>query len=340
MKTWLLRIVALLVLVVVSIVGYVVWRAQRTTHPVGFEQAVAQDARGRRFPLAIWYPTRATPRPTTLIGLTLMSVAPDAPVEGERLPLIVISHGNLGGPASHADLAMALADAGYVVVAPMHTGDNFRDGSGTGVPGFWSGRNRQLQAALDYMTAQWNGRAHLDPARIGAYGFSAGGFTVLTAVGARPDLARVATHCAQHQEFACDVLRSAHSALVAGKLEPIDRDFHVDPRIRAAVVAAPGLGFTFEGGGLEDVRVPLQLWTGGRDVYVPEETNTALVRDALGSRVESHVEAGAVHMSFLAPCVLFGPPILCSDVGDFDRAAFHRRMNADVVRFFDAQLRK
>lgn len=340
MKTWLLRIVALLVLVVASIVGFAVWRALRTTHPVGFEQAVAQDARGRRFPLAIWYPTRATPRPTTLIGLTLMSVAPDAPVEGERLPLIVISHGNLGGPASHADLAMALADAGYVVVAPMHTGDNFRDGSGAGEPGFWSGRNRQLQAALDYMTAQWNGRAHLDPARIGAYGFSAGGFTVLTAIGGRPDLGRVATHCASQREFACDVLASAHSALIAGKLVPIDRDFHIDPRIRAAAVAAPGLGFTFVGGGLQDVHVPVQLWIAGRDTYVPEATNSAVVRDALGARAETHVEANAGHMSFLTPCPLFGPPALCRDGDGFDRVVFHRAMNAEVVRFFDAQLRK
>jgi hypothetical protein len=45
----------------------------------------------------------------TLVGLQLMDVAADATVAGKGLPLVLISHGNDGGLASHADLAMALA---------------------------------------------------------------------------------------------------------------------------------------------------------------------------------------------------------------------------------------
>ncbi|MCK7495223.1 MAG: hypothetical protein MZW92_32090 [Comamonadaceae bacterium] len=61
-----------------------------------------------------------------------MEVARNAPVAGGGLPLVVVSHGNGGGPQSHADLALALASAGYVVAAPMHTGDNFFDQSAAG----------------------------------------------------------------------------------------------------------------------------------------------------------------------------------------------------------------
>jgi predicted dienelactone hydrolase len=339
MIKWLKRVLAALAVLVLVLVGLLVWRAQRTEHPVGFELVRAEDARGRAFPIAIWYPTRDTPRPTTLLGLSLMSVAPEGAIDGQGLPLVVISHGNLGGLVSHADLAMALADAGYVVAAPMHTGDNFQDGSGVARPGFWSGRNRQLQATIDHLLTRWRGHDRIDAARIGAFGFSAGGFTVLTAIGARADLARVQTHCAQAREFACDVLRQSGSALVDGRLAPEDGDFFVDRRIRAAVVAAPGLGFTFADG-LDAVQVPVQLWAGGRDTTVPDATNTAIVRDGLGTRVESHIEPGAGHMSFLAPCRLFGPPPLCRDEGDFDREAFHRTMNAEVRRFFDTTLRR
>jgi predicted dienelactone hydrolase len=46
---------------------------------------------------------------------------------------------------AHADTAQALAEAGFVVVAPMHPGDNFQDdrivGSRSGSP---TGRDRCL----------------------------------------------------------------------------------------------------------------------------------------------------------------------------------------------------
>lgn len=340
MKKWLLRGSALVLLLIGGLIGMVLWSAYRTERPVGFQVAQTQDARGRTFPIAIWYPTRDTPRPTTLLGLSLMSVARDGAIRGERLPLVIVSHGNGGGPGSHVDLALALADAGYVVAAPMHSGDNFEDSGGVGDAGFWSGRNRQVQATLDHMTTQWHGRDRLDVARIGAFGFSAGGFTVLTAIGARPDLGRVQSHCARTPEFACTVLKAAGSALPNGRVETVDRDFVADPRIRAAVVAAPGLGFVFADGSLDAVRVPVQLWVGGRDAIVPEASNAAVIRAGLGDRVDARNEPGAGHYSFLAPCRLFGPPALCRDEGGFDRAAFHRAMNAAVLAFFDEKLRR
>jgi len=338
MIKWLKRALLVLLVLLLGAIGTLLWNAQRSERPVGFEYASATDARGRVFPLAIWYPTRDTPRPTTLLGLTVLNVAPEAVVDGQGLPLVVISHGNLGGPGSHADLAMALADAGYVVAAPMHSGDNYRDGSGLAEPGFWSGRNRQLQATIDHMTTRWRGRERIDATRIGAFGFSAGGFTVLTAIGAQADLARVRSHCARASEFACTALKDAGSPLIDGRLSQNEQDFFVDSRIRAAVVAAPGLGFSF-GEGFDAVRVPVQLWSGSRDRTVPDATNTKRVRDGLGARVEAHVVAGAGHMSFLMPCALFGPPALCRDEDGFDRVAFHRTMNADVRRFFDRALK-
>lgn len=338
MKKWFVRGFVLFAALAAVAVGAVWSRAVRTEHAVGLQIQHGQDAGGRPFPLVVWYPTDAKPRPTTLLGLTLMSVARDGAVRGERLPLVVLSHGNNGGPGSHADLAMALADAGYVVAAPMHSGDNYEDASGLGAAGFWAGRNRELHATVDYMTTRWPGRDRLDPARIGAFGFSAGGFTVMTAIGARPDLRRVAPHCARTREFVCTVLEAAGSPLVRGQVADADRAFVVDMRIRAAVVAAPGLGFVFGEDGLANVRVPLQVWTGGRDTVAPDATNAALIRAGVGSRVDARNEAGAGHIAFLAPCALLRPPALCRDDDGFDRAAFHRAMNADVVTFFDTAL--
>jgi predicted dienelactone hydrolase len=336
---WIRRVFIAISILILCLVGAAFLTALRTERPVGFQVARATDMDRQTFAIGLWYPTQARPRPTTMLGVVIMDVAPDAPVSGRDLPLVVISHGNGGGPASHADLAMALANAGYVVAAPMHTGDNYADESAVGSGALFSGRVRQLHATVNYMLQDWKGRDRINPERIGAFGLSAGGFTVLTAAGAQPDLRIVASHCANSPEFVCDVLRNAKSPLLDTDSSKIGNDFSPDSRIKAAVVAAPGLGFSMPADRLVNVRVPIQLWSGDQDINVPYATNSKPLREALGSRVEFHSVPGAGHFSFLTPCGLIGPPAICSDEGKFDRKAFHTAMNASVVGFFDKNLR-
>jgi len=270
----------------------------------------------------------------------MMSVAPDAAVSGKNRPLVVISHGNMGGPGSHADLALYLANAGYIVAAPMHTGDNYADQSAAGSVNLFSGRNQEVRATLDFMLKQWHGHASINPQRIGAFGLSAGAFTVLTTIGAQPDLSIVPKHCKASPEFVCDALRFSKSPLVNSDTKVWGNAFQSDPRIKAAVIAAPGLAFTFAPNGLENVQVPVQLWSGEIDDKVPYATNTKIVREALGNKVEFHSVPGAGHMSFLAPCGLLAPPAICAEKGNFDRKTFHASMNADVLAFFEKSLQK
>lgn len=336
---WVHRVLAALALLVVGLAGMAYWSALRGERPVGFQISRAADTDGTPFAVGVWYPTDARPWPTTLIGSTLMDVARDAPVAGRDLPLVVISHGNGGGLQSHADLALALASAGYVVAAPMHAGDNYDDQSAAGAATLFSDRARQFRATVDHMLTRWPGRDRIDPERVGAFGFSAGGFTVLAAAGAQPDMRLIATHCAQAPEFVCDVLRHFKSPLLdAGSSagEPM----RATPGLRAAVLAAPGLGFTMTPAALAGVSIPIQLWTGDKDERVPYATNAKPIRDALGSKVEFHAVPGASHVSFLAPCGILKPAALCSDPEGFDRRAFHTTMNGRVVTFFDRHLKR
>ena len=50
-------------------------------------------------------------------------------MSGKALPLIVMSHAAGGSYLGHFDTVIALADAGFVVVAMNHTGDNYADQS-------------------------------------------------------------------------------------------------------------------------------------------------------------------------------------------------------------------
>jgi predicted dienelactone hydrolase len=332
---WVRRIAIAVLLLAGAVIGALWVSALRPERPVGFQTVVATTSGGQRFAMGVWYPTTATTWPTTLLGMVVMDVAADGPVSGKALPLVVISHGNGGGPGGHADMALALASAGYVVAAPMHTGDNYADQSGLASATYLGNRTRELAAAVDYMLGQWGGRAHVDPKRVGAYGFSAGGLTVLAAAGAKPDLAYVATHCAKAQEFTCGLLRQLKSPLVQADAK-VDDTWGKDGRIRAAVVAAPALGFAMRPGALDGVDIPVQVWEAELDTNVPDAIDA--VRRGLGDKAEYHEVRGAGHFSFLVPCGLVGPPGLCREQGEFDRRAFHATMNRSVVAFFDKHL--
>jgi predicted dienelactone hydrolase len=253
-----------------------------------------------------------------------------APASGTGLGLIVISHGTGAAPLSHIDTAQALAEAGFVVVAPMHPGDNFQDDSAVGKPAWFADRSRHVSRVIDYMLGGWEGHARLAPGRIGIFGFSAGATTALVSIGGVPDLGRIAPHCAATPEFVCRIL-----APQSGEA-PV---WSHDSRIAAAVIAAPGIGFAFEPAGLSRVRVPVQLWSGDADDTVPYATNAAIVQRLLPTPPEFHSVAGAVHLSFLAPCTPQTPPFLCQDKPGFDRAAFHRTFNQSVTSFFQQRLR-
>lgn len=251
-------------------------------------------------------------------------------------PLIVISHGNGGDFRSHHDTATALARAGFVVVALTHTGDNWRDQSrATDLVG----RTRQLSVVIDYMTRDWSARDGIDADRIGAFGFSAGGFTVLAAAGGDPDLNRLADHCRANPGFYdCQLIGQHVGTMQAGASAP--RLPH-DARIKALAVAAPALGFTFTKDGLSKVTQPVQLWQAGADQILPAPFYVEPVRDALPVAPEYRRAEGAAHFDFLPPCspeLAAAAPMICTPTPGFDRAAFHETLNREVVDFFKAQL--
>lgn len=334
---WVHRVLAGVVALTIGLVGIAYWTALSAERPAGFQVSRATDADGKPFAIGVWYPTDAHPWPTSLIGITLMKVARDSPIAGRDLPMVVISHGNGGGLQSHADLALALASGGYVVAAPMHAGDNFADQSAAGAATLYSNRTRQFHAAVDHMLTRWPGRDQIDAERVGAFGYSAGGFTVLAAAGAQPDMRLIAKHCAQAPEFVCEVLRHFNSPLLDADSSS-SKPMQPTPRLKAAVLAAPGLGFTMTPTGLANVQMPVQLWSGEKDERVPYATNAKLIQRALGPKVEFHSVPGAGHTSFLAPCGLIRPASVCSDPDGFDRKSFHATMNGEVLKFFEQHL--
>ena len=304
-------------------------------HAAGFQQGVAADQGGKPLVIGIWYPSQTIAKPVSM-GPTTMTVAINAPVNGKALPMIVLSHGTGGSNLGHFDMAIALADAGFVVVAMNHTGDNYADQSrGTDI----MDRPRQVSRVIDHMLLTWEGRAAIDPQRVGMFGHSAGGFTTLAIIGGVPDFTKIGPMCREHPgDFACQLVARSASPVVAPASSAV-----ADARIKAAVVAAPALGFTFSPDGLKNVKVPVQLWRAENDVLAPHPRYAEAVRLALSEAPEYHVVANAGHYDFLAPCsAALGSiaPAICTSSAGFDRAAFHVGFDSEVVKFFEKTLEK
>lgn len=305
-------------------------------HDVGFQALSMPNGADKPIRIGVWYPTDAAASPQPL-GLQTQVVAPDAPVAGQRLPLVVISHGTGGSFMDHYDVALALAKAGFVVAALTHPGDNFEDHSRAARIDLRPG---QLKRLIDYMLGEWPGRAAIDPNRVGAYGFSAGGFTVLASIGGQPDLAAIRPHCAAHPiGFDCQLIRGTPAP--DPRTLPPRTFFTADPRIKAAVVAAPALGYAFGREGLAHVKVPIQLWRAADDSVLPNPWYAEAVIDALPRPAEYIVVPDADHMDFLAPCspaLAKAAADICQEHGAFDRARFHRMLEAEMARFFKEKL--
>ena len=111
-----------------AVAAIAIMLAGTCVHAAGFQQGVAADQGGKPLVIGIWYPSQTLAKPMSM-GPTTMTVAVNAPVNGKALPMIVMSHGTGGSYLGHFDTAIALADAGFVVVAMNHTGDNYADQS-------------------------------------------------------------------------------------------------------------------------------------------------------------------------------------------------------------------
>ncbi len=306
---------------------------------VGFQKISVPDAQGKPITVALWYPTNSPPSVQAL-GLFQQDVAPDGPIVGNNLSIIFISHGTGGSLASHYDTALALAQAGFVVVALTHTGDNSQDDSYVAKRIDLEDRPRQLKRVIDFVLDDWKGRGHIDPNKVGVFGFSLGGFTALVEFGAIPDLLRMAQLCHERPTAPeCDFIKQHHGDQLDAATE-LPTWVH-ESRIKAAVIAAPAASYSFGAGSLKQVNIPVQLWRGTEDTEAPDAWNSALVQHGLPRSPEVHTVPNAGHFAFLAPCSETPRQVasfICTDAPNFDRRIFHDQFNLQVVAFFSRTL--
>jgi predicted dienelactone hydrolase len=272
-----------------------------------------------------------------------------------RFPLLMLSHGTGGSAAIMAWLGTALAAQGYIVAAVNHPGNN---GLEQYTPqGFilWWERAKDISVVIDQMLVDSIFGSRIDSGRIGAVGFSLGGYTVIELAGGTTNLSGYADFCKSPQaDNICKAPPEFQGNLfnMSGDLGRTDKEYidsvkhagdsYRDPRIRAVFAMAPALGPAFTPAALAKISIPVEIVAGASDSNVPVDSSARYFAAHIRGAKLTIFPGGVGHYDFLASCTDQGRkslPLLCADAPDVDRDAIHKRTAEMAVKFFEGNLR-
>ena len=177
---------------------------------------------------------------------------------------------------------------------------------------------------------------HADTDRIGAAGYSLGGYTALLLAGAKPDFARFVPYCKDPKIADATCADDPAPPAIRPGLE-----IFRDPRIKSVFLMAPTLGYFFTAEGLRDVTMPVHIDDPEEDEVAKRPYDAERIRDLLPAPPEYAQPARAGHYLYLAPCPAWMSrenPQICRDHPGVDRAAFHAELNAEMAAFFKKTL--
>jgi predicted dienelactone hydrolase len=269
-----------------------------------------------------------------------------------KMPLIVLSHGSGSAAGQLAWLGAALARAGYVAAAVDHPGNNAKEPYTAQGFILWWERAHDLSDVIDAMLANPEFGTRIDATRIGAAGFSIGGWTVISLAGGRADLSRAEEAC--HSDPAPATCHTPEMASLGNleqvvaatrKASPVSLaqggESFADARIKAVFAISPALAFTFTEDSLRNIHVPVMLVVGSADTVAPAKQNADYLQHYIHGARELEIP-NAAHYTFLDVCTERGHHDLksyCDDPPLVDRDQVHASTGVTAIRFFDRALR-
>ena len=239
---------------------------------------------------------------------------------------------------------IAMARDGYIVIAVDHPGNNGADTMTMTVAVLWWDRADDLRSALDAVCKDPIIGPHLDINRVGAAGFSAGGFAALVAAGAKVDPARWIQFCLEHpddgdclpnEEFPAtfeDQAKALNSVELADAVKHAGQD-HALPRLRAAFAIAPAWVQAFDPASLSSLQVPVHIVAGDADSVEPPATS-GLAVGTLIPNAAVDLLPGVGHYDFLATCTELGRATLPSCQSAHSQAKAHESAIVAAQQFF------
>ena len=332
-----------------------------------FHPAHARNWRGAKteaLVATVWYPVSAdkgVAEKPFLIGepghplFEAGSSVGDAPIASapDKFPVVMLSHGTGGSAIQLAWLGTVLARHGYIAVAVNHPGNNALEPYTAEGFILWWERATDISDALDALLVDPTFGPRVDVLRIGAAGFSIGGYTVLELAGARTTQEDFLALCEKDPKpTACNVPEMKNmgdgeqmlAKVRASSAESMARSgaSYRDPRIRAVFAIAPAVGDAFRDDGLREVKIPVAMVVGQGDTIAPADTNASKFHRLMPASQLTVLPGGVGHYTFLDTCGAAGKatlPVYCTDAAGVDRDQVHAKVAAMAVDFFDKNLR-
>ncbi|MES2391946.1 MAG: peptidase [Acidobacteriota bacterium] len=325
-----------------------------------FHPKEARDWRGaetKELRVRVWYPAVGTAVETQQFegppGRGLFE-AGAAAVNAEMAPalsgypLIMLSHGTGGSALQMAWLGTALARAGFVAAAVDHPGNNSNEAyTPAGFLLLWE-RATDLSNVIDGMLADAEFGKRIDASRIGAAGFSLGGYTVLELAGARTDLSQYFDICrARPENPACQVPEMKGMGSMQQVLEAVRKtdgvslarsaESYRDVRVKAAFAISPPAREVLTEESLHELRVAVEVVAGADDPIIPPADSVEYLRQYARGMRGFVLPGGVEHYTFLDTCTAAGReilPRLCTDKPGVDRNAVHAQVAGMAAEFF------
>lgn len=312
---------------------------------VGLTQLSAEDtARHRPLKIRVWYPSELAPlkQEGVLDGIFISRSVTNAPFVSApaRFPLVLLSHGSGGGSSNLVWLAEYLVQHGYLAVAVDHYGNTFGNNSPEGTVAVWR-RPQDLTRALNVLLsdARFGNRIAID--RVGAAGFSAGGYAVIALAGGRYHPEMMAAYCRQHATESDCQLAPGFDPSTLPDFASASAAYR-EPRIRAVFAMAPAVGQGFGPEDLASVHIAVSIVASTHDEMVPFEANAQRYAQLIPGAQLTPLESGG-HFVFMSLCSALGfqhAREVCADITpDVDRKAIHQRVQQLALAFFDEHLR-
>ena len=266
-----------------------------------------------------------------------------------KFPLIALSHGTGGSALQMAWLGAYLAARGYIVVAVNHPGNNAVTGYTT--QGFVEGweRAKDISTVIGDMLDDPRFGSKIDPDRIGAAGFSFGGYTMMELAGARTDFKGLLAWC-DEKKGNCDPpempdliekFNALKQQLDVQKAVQHSGDSYRDPRIRAVFAIAPAVARAFPPQNLQAIAIPVEIVAGAADSIAPPAQNAQFFAANIPGAELTILPGGVGHYTFLDVGTETGKkrlPQFFVDNAGVDREAVHKQIAEMAAQFFDKEL--
>jgi predicted dienelactone hydrolase len=315
---------------------------QRTFH-------FKDEARKRPVTTEVWYPTTdpLSPKKENGYPFTHIQTIRNGTVPNQKFPLILISHGTGGGRITLEWLADKLVQNGFIVASIDHYGNTYDNKIAEDFVEPWK-RPLDISFALTSLLKDTLFGSRIDTARIGAAGFSIGGYTVLSLAGAKLNFNAIQTYFdtpggkkeANIPEFpGIDKMIGDQAIAESFKNSPDLKD----GRIRAFFAICPSIGQGFvKREQFAAIMAPVYIVGAQSDSIAPVKTNAAHYHELIKGSKLMIVPGKAGHYVFLNEAVdeiKKQQPFIFADDPTVSRHSVHEQVSQLAVDFFKDNLK-